>query len=120
MRRVLRWWTYFKRAHVNYTAPAIWFLSHPTILYTLLVVEVFNFPRSPLFYALFATIFALSYFIVATLIGRWDYRRGSVPVETELIAKASPFNRDLALALILIAEGRNREAIEVLRKWVHR
>ena len=30
---------------------------------------------------------------------------------------ASPWTRDLARALILIAEGKNEEAIKVLEKW---
>jgi len=66
----------------------------------------------------FAIAFFLVYVPLAILIGWYDYRKFAVPVDTALVAKASPWNRDLARALILIAEGRNREAIEVLRKWV--
>lgn len=66
------------------------------------------------------TSFALTFFFVyiplAVVIGWLDYKRFAVPVDTALVAKASPWNRDLAKALILIAEGKNKEAIEVLRK----
>jgi len=38
-------------------------------------------------------------------------------VDSALAAKANPWARDLAKALVCIAEGRNEEAIKILRKW---
>ena len=56
------------------------------------------------------TVFAASFFFVyipiAVLIGWYDYRKFAVPVDTSISAKASPWNRDIARALTLIAEGR--------------
>lgn len=66
----------------------------------------------------FAVTFFLVYVPLAVVIGWLDYRKFAVPIDTVLVAKAFPWNRDLARALILIAEGKNREAIEVLRKRV--
>jgi len=65
----------------------------------------------------FAIVFFIVYIPLAVIIGWLDYRKFAVPVDTALIAKASPWTRDLAKALILIAEGKNEEAIKILRKW---
>ena len=65
----------------------------------------------------FATAFLLLYIPTAILIGWYDYRRFAVPVESTLRARANPWTRDLARALICLAEGRNEEAARILRKW---
>jgi len=66
-------------------------------------------------------IFAITFFFVyvplAILIGWYDFKKLAVPVDSALGAKASPWVRDLAEALIFIAEGKNAEAIEILKKW---
>ncbi len=48
---------------------------------------------------------------------RYDYRRFAVPVETALATLSNPWAIDLTKALILIAEGKNEEAVKILKKW---
>ena len=115
--RVLRWWTYFRRGHSTYLVFLLSFANFIVIQYRLLVEYI------PAMKVLFTslTVFAASFFFVyipiAVLIGWYDYRKFAVPVDTSISAKASPWNRDIARALTLIAEGRNKEAIEILKKW---
>jgi len=116
--RILRWWTYFRRGHSTYLVFFLSFANFIVIQYRLLVEHI---PALKLFFTSL-TAFAITFFLVyvplAIIIGWLDYKKFAVPVDTALVAKASPWNRDLARALILIAEGRNKEAIEILKKWV--
>jgi len=115
--RILRWWTYFRRGHSTYLAFFLSFANFIVIQYRLLVEYI------PVMKVLFSSLlaFAVSFFLVyvplAIIIGWYDYRKFAVPVETSISAKASPWHRDITRALMLIAEGRNKEAVEVLRKW---
>ena len=65
----------------------------------------------------FAISFFLIYIPLAIIIGWYDYRKFAVPIDSPLSAKASPWHRDITRALMLIAEGKNKEAAEILRKW---
>jgi len=115
--RILRWWTYFRRGHSTYLAFFLSFANFIVIQYRLLVEYI------PVMKVLFSSLlaFAVSFFLVyvplAIIIGWYDYRKFAVPVETSISAKASPWHRDITRALMLIAEGKNKEAVEVLRKW---
>jgi len=115
---ILRLWTYFRRGHSTYLVFFLSFANFIVIQYRLLVeyVPVLQLVFSSL--VAFAIVFFVVYIPLAIVIGYLDYKKFAVPVDTALVARASPWNRDLARALILIAEGRNKEAIEVLRKWV--
>ena len=115
---LLRTWAYFRRAHSVYFAYAISFTNFITITYTLLFVKLLGAPANITYYTIYAVVFLITYFITVALVGRWDYRRGSIPVETTLIAKNNPYNQDLAKALILIAQGRNEEAVKIMSKWI--
>ena len=81
---------------------------------------MFSFALRIIFSSLlaFAIVFFLFYVPLAIIIGWYDYKKFAVPVESTIGAKASPYNRDIAKALMLIAEGRNKEAVEVLKKWI--
>lgn len=117
IQRILRLWTYFRRGHSTYLVFFISFANFIVIQYRLLVEHV---PMLKLLFTnilAFAIAFFLAYIPLAIVIGWLDYRRFAVPVETALVAKASPWARDIAKALILMAEGRNKEAIELLKKW---
>ena len=65
----------------------------------------------------FVIAFFLIYIPLAIAIGWYDYKRFAVPMERRLGALVNPWNRDLSKALILIAQGRNEEAIKLLEKW---
>ena len=115
--RFLRIWTYFRRGHSTYLVFLMSFANFIVIQYRLLVEYV------PFFHIVFTnlTVFTLSFFLayipLAVIIGWYDYKRFAVPMDLRLSAKASPWNQDLAKALILIAQGRNDEAIKILRRW---
>jgi hypothetical protein len=116
--RILRLWTYFRRGHSTYLAFLLSFANFVVIQYRLLVQYI------PALHILFNSLlaFAISFFIIyvplAILIGWLDYKKYAVPVDSTLAAKSSPWHRDIARALMLIAEGKNAEAIEILKKWV--
>ena len=116
--RILRYWTYFRRGHGTYLAFFISFANFMAIQYRLVIEYV------SLLEALFSslTIFALTFFVVylpvATIIGWLDYKKLAVPVDQTVSAKANPWVRDLATALALMAEGKNEEAKEILKKWM--
>ena len=114
---VLRLWSYFRRGHSTYLVFFVSFANFVVIQYRL-VVEYVPFLHY-LFESLatFALTFLLVYVPLAVLIGWLDFKKFAVPVDNELMTRANPWARDLAEALILIAEGRNREAVELLRKW---
>lgn len=116
--RLLRMWTYFRRGHSTYLAFLLSFANFAAIQYRLVVEYV------PLFKELFARLhlflltFLAVYIPTAVIIGWLDYKKFSVPIESEVRARADPWVRDLARALAYIAENRNEEAIAVLSKWI--
>lgn len=115
--RILRWWTYYRRGHGTYLAFLLSFANFIVIQYRLLIEHI------PFMKVLFSslTAFAIAFFFIyiplATLIGWYDYRRFAVPVEAAIGARASPWVRDLAKALTLIAQGKNDDAVKILEKW---
>ena len=115
--RLLRYWTYFRRGHGVYLIFAISFLNFIVIQYQLLIREI------PFLQALFSSliIFTLVFFVVyvplAVVIGWIDYKRGSVPVDSIIAYKASPYHRDLARAIMLLAEGKNKEVMTLMEIW---
>ncbi|RLG80811.1 MAG: hypothetical protein DRO13_02780 [Thermoprotei archaeon] len=113
----LRLWSYFRRGHSTYLVFLMSFANFVVIQYRLLIeyIPVLKLVFSSL--AAFAITFFLVYVPLAVVIGWLDYEKLAVPVDTALAAKASPWVKDIARALIMIAEGRNGEAIEVLKKW---
>lgn len=116
--RLLRMWSYFRRGHSTYLAFLLSFANFIVIQYRLLVQYI------PAIHILFNSIlvftitFFLAYIPLATLIGWYDYKKFSMPIELSLSAKASPWNRDITMALIHIARGENEEAVKLLEKWV--
>jgi len=115
--RLSRYWTYFRRGHSIYLAFWLSFANFITIQYNLLVKNVVFLRDIFTHLTYFAIAFLLLYIPAAMIIGWYDYRRFAVPVESTLRARANPWTRDLARALICLAEGRNEEAVEILRKW---
>jgi len=115
--RVLRCWTYFRRGHSVYLVFLMSFLNFIVIQYRLVVQNI------PILYEtlprlwIFTIILLATYIPIATLIGWLDYKKGSVPTDRALGAKASPWVRDLAKALMLIADGKSEEAKKILEKW---
>ena len=116
--KILRYWTYFRRGHGTYLAFLMSFANFMVIQYRLLV-EYTSFLEA-LFSSLtaFAVTFFLVYLPTATIIGWLDYKRFAVPIDLRVRAQANPWVQDLANALMLMCDGKNEEAKEILRKWV--
>ena len=117
-RRLLRYWTYFRRGHSVYLIFAITFMNFIVIQYRLLVEYIpllqQLFPRM----VMFIVTFLIIYIPVSVLIGWLDYKRGAAPVDLAVAAHANPFFKDLAKAVVLLAEGKNKDAAEIMKKWV--
>lgn len=88
-----------------------------TITYNLIFVSMLGFPARIDYWLVYIALFTASYTATAVMVGRWDYRRGAVPVEAELVSKANPWVKDLAGALILLSENKREEAKKLLEKW---
>jgi len=115
--QVLRYWIYFRQGHSVYLAFLMSFLNFIVIQYRLVVENI------PILYKtlprlwIFTIILLATYIPIATIIGWLDYKKGSVPTDSALGARASPWVRDLAKALMLIADGKSEEAKKILEKW---
>ncbi len=111
-------WTYFRRGHSTYLVFILSFANFIVIQYRLLVQYI------PSMHVIFNSIlvftlaFFLAYIPLAVLIGWYDYKKLAVPVDQTLAVKSSPYHRDIAKAIILIAKGEKEEAIKILEKWV--
>lgn len=115
--RLLRWWTYFRRGHSTYLVFLLSFANFIVIQYRLLVEYI------PILKIIFSSLtaflisFVAIYVPITVLIGWLDYKKFAAPVDMAVTARANPWVRDLAEALILIAEGKNEEAVKILEKW---
>jgi len=115
--RLGKWWVYFRRGHNTYLVFLLTFANFLTIQYRLLVDYVPALKSVFESFTTFIVIFIIIYVPLSIVVGWYDYRRFSVPVEASMAALTSPWSVDIALALKLIAEGRNSEAVAVLERW---
>ena len=115
--RLLRWLTYFRRGHNAYLVFLVSFANFVVIQYRLLIEYI---PALKIIFTsltAFVIAFFLVYIPLAITIGWYDYKKFAVPMERRLGALVNPWNRDISKALILIAQGRNDEAVKLLEKW---
>lgn len=116
--RIWRLLTFFKRGYGAWVSYVFGLANFIVLQYSLLITNV------PLLSGLFSSVWVfLCVFVVVVLpvtvlVGFWDYKRGSVPVENSVATLASPYNTDLAYAICLLADGRGGEAKAVMSKWV--
>ena len=115
--RLLRYWTYFRRGHSVYLIFAITFLNFIVIQYRLLIQYIPSLQRLFPHIVVFIAVFFLVYIPTSTLIGWIDYKRGAVPVDQTVAARVNPFYKDLSRAIVLLAEGKNKEAAKTMKKW---
>ncbi len=96
---------------------AISFLNFIVIQWSLLIEQIQ--PLLGLFqhFYVFALLFFIRYPPLATVIGWIDYKRGAVPVDQSIAAKVNPYFQDLSKAILLLAEGKNKEVVELMKKW---
>jgi len=117
--KLLDYFVYVRHGHSTFPAFVMSLWNFVVIQYALLIENV------PALTRLFPTLtsFALSLLIVylplTILLGWWDYRRGSVASAERVRYQANPWVSDVSRALMLLAQGKNEEAIEILRKWTN-
>lgn len=115
--RLLRYWAYIRRGHM-YLAFVLSMANFIVIQYRLLVEEI---PQlSDLFpglwaWALLTTSVALPIMI---LIGWWDYKRGSYPIDATIMARQNPWVSDWVKAFIQYMNGDKEGAKKILEKWI--
>ena len=119
MKKLIRYWVYFQRGHRSYLAFLISFANFVVIQYRLFVQYVSFLSQIFPHLLHFIAIFIVIYVPVSIVVGWLDYKKVSVPVETTLHVEVNPWNKDLARALYLLAEGKNEEAKKILKKWIH-
>jgi len=116
---LIRYWVYFQRGHRSYLAFLISFANFVVIQYRLFIQYVSFLSQIFPHLLHFIAIFIVIYVPVSIVVGWLDYKKVSVPVETTLHVEVNPWNKDLARALYLLAEGKNEEAKKILKKWIH-
>jgi len=91
-----------------------------TIQYSLLLDYIPGLKRLFIHPFIFGIFFAVTYIPVAIFIGWRDFKKGSVSAEQTLLIKSNPWTQDLAMALILMSEGKTEEVKQILRKWTEK
>lgn len=118
--RILRYWTYFRRGHSTYLAFLMSFANFMVIQYRLLIqyVPFLEVLFSSL--AIFIASFVLVYLPLATLIGRFDYEKFAYQIDSIIVYRQNPFFQDIAKCLVMMCDGRNEEARQIMEKWIVR
>ena len=118
LRRLLRYFTYFRRAYSIY-------FSLPVSLWNFIVIQYALFiSRVPILKSIFTSfiVFVFSFFFVcipiAIIVGWIDYKKLTISVDLALAAKHNPYSVDIAKALYLLASGENEKAKKILEKWI--
>ena len=116
--KLFRYYQYFRRAHNTYFAFIIQLINFTTITYTLLFVQLLNFPNVYTYFMIYLVVFTVLYVPFCIFIGWLDYKKGLAPIESSLTWRTNPVTQDLLKALYYIANGEKEKAIEILRKYI--
>ena len=113
-KKILKFWMYLRQGHNTYLAFVISFLNFIVIQYRL-VIQKHELTRELINHlSLFIILFLAIYIPIAVLLGYLDFKRGTIPK----IAKANPYNRDMAKALYYLSIDEKGKARKVLEKWI--
>lgn len=93
------------------------FLNFVTIQYALMLTNIPFLEAIFTSFKSFVIIFFVLYLPLAVIIGKKDYKSGSVPMDHKLSSLADPWKVDIARSIILLSEGKRDEAVELLEKW---
>lgn len=114
-------WIYFRRGHGVYLSLVAWAINFVVIQHRLFISSI------PEFLEMFPNIFVFGlsfltiYGTLATVIGYFDYKRGSAPKEAKLISEVNPWISDLAESIVIISEGtdKNEKVRALLDRWIN-
>jgi len=115
--RLAKWNIYFRRGWGTWIGFIIGVLTSAVIFYQYLFTMfpwlAQLFPSFIIFMgALFLVLFTFS-----TIIGFFDMKRGTYPVESTVAAMYAPYIRDQFKALHLFFEGKVEEAKRICERW---
>lgn len=113
--RVLRWMSYFRRAHSVYLSFFLSFAQFVTVQYVLLISNIPMF--SDLSMLQFAILFSSTYASVSVVLGWWDYNHGGMIVDNILAAQSNPWTRDYSRAFLFLCDGETEKAKDLMRRW---
>ncbi|HID09276.1 TPA: hypothetical protein EYP13_03535 [Candidatus Micrarchaeota archaeon] len=114
---LVRLYTYFKRGW-QFIAVPVAAVNFVLITYRLLVEKVSFLHRIFPSLTVYALVVVPLGVLLAVLLGYWDYKHGTAPVESERIARYSPWTRSLARALYHLADGDPDAAKQELERWM--
>lgn len=110
--------SYLRRGHAVYTSLAMGILNFLAVQYSLVISDIPWLAKLFPSITWFGLIMACIYIPVAIFLGRHDFKQGSMAADCENTARANPYSRDLAQALIYISAGENDKAQQLLSKWI--
>jgi hypothetical protein len=110
---------WFLRGYGSWVSFLINTIQFVIIVYALVIKDVAGLRAVFPSFWLFILIFCAIGIPTCALIGYVDYGRyGSFRMESNVGILATPFNKDLSKALILICDGKTEEAKKILEKWL--
>ena len=115
--RVWRWFTYFKR---GWGGSVSFIMSVSTNIVTVYALSLSNVPWLKGIFpdiVSYAVVFSVSLVAATMAVGFLDYKKGPYKTECDVGMMNAPWYRDLATGIIRLAEGKNQEAIDILKRW---
>ena len=106
---------YFLRGHNSWFALGFALINFTLIFYQLFLVNLYFIPKYLKSYFVFVIIFSIIYFPLATLIGFFDFKKGTYSAEQNLQKEISPVWKELFSRINRI-EQDNKKIIELLSK----
>ncbi|RLI80770.1 hypothetical protein DRP04_07645 [Archaeoglobales archaeon] len=92
--KIKRIWIYFRRGH-NHIALFVSLMNFITIQYALLIKQTILKDILPLGMLEFAIIFSICYIITTVSLGYFDFKKGSVSEEVNIMASKNIFFREI-------------------------
>jgi hypothetical protein len=81
----------FKRGHASWMGFAVAFINASLIWYRLLIEKVSWLHEIIPKFSVFIMFFFPAYVMCAILIGYWDFKRGTYPIESGMFFRRNPF-----------------------------
>ena len=111
-------WIYFRQGHSSYWAFFINFANFIVLQWALLLQNIDFIEAIFGSILVFSITFMIIYVPISIITGWFDFKRGAVPVQKRLGSLSDPWRMDITLVLKLIVEGKNKEAVKCLEKWI--
>ena len=110
-----RYKQYFLRGHNQWFALAFSLINFTLIFYKLLLENLVFIPDYLKSYTLFVILFGLTYFPLATIIGFYDFKKGTFNAEQKLSREISPIWKEL-FSRIEKLENNGVDSLKILEK----